>query len=220
MSLPQRLSLGTDKRLRIEPIEAIASLRGAHRHVSETRLPANDEIVLPDIEGNSMELNLEIAPGKARSVQINVLRSPDAEETTSITLYNYEDRPANWWFPTPGEVVLDGSRSSTLHDAWPRPPERAIVNRDGDSLKLRIFIDRSVVEVFINGRQYVAARVYPGRKDSVGVSLRAQTADATLKSLDAWQMKPIWPVADDASAVSRSSAYHRHRNRVVNTASK
>jgi len=32
------------------------------------------------------------------------------------------------------------------------------------------------------GRQYVAMRVYPGRKDSVGVSLRAQSADATLKS--------------------------------------
>ena len=73
------------------------------------------------------------------------------------------------------------------------------MNREGGSLKLRIFIDRSVVEVFVNGRQYLATRVYPGRKDSVGVSLRAQTAEATLKSLNAWQMKPIWPVADGAS---------------------
>ena len=53
-----------------------------------------------------------------------------------------------------------------------------------------------MVEVFVNGRQYVAMRVYPGRKDSVGVSLRAQSADATLKSLDAWQMKAIWPISE------------------------
>lgn len=199
MSLPQRLTLGADKRMRIEPIETVTSLRGAHRQVSEMRLPANEEIVLPDIEGNAMELNLEIDPGRARSVQVNVLRSPGAEETTAITFYSYTGNPTNWWYSTPDEVVLDGTRSSTLQDAWPRPPERAIVNRDGEPLNLRIFIDRSVVEVFVNGRQYIATRVYPGRKDSVGVSLRAQTSDATLKSLDAWQMNPIWPVADAGS---------------------
>jgi beta-fructofuranosidase len=59
-------------------------------------------------------------------------------------------------------------------------------------LKLRVFIDRSVVEVFVNGRQCVAMRVYPGRPDSVGVSLRSQGTGAVLKSLDAWQMKNIY----------------------------
>ena len=52
----------------------------------------------------------------------------------------------------------------------------------GEPLKLRVFIDRSVVEVFVNGKQYLAMRVYPGRKDSVGVSVRAQGQDAVLKT--------------------------------------
>ncbi|NQT39988.1 MAG: GH32 C-terminal domain-containing protein, partial [Planctomycetes bacterium] len=43
-----------------------------------------------------------------------------------------------------------------------------------------------------NGRQCVAVRVYPGREDSVGVSLRSQGQEAVLKSLDAWQMKKIY----------------------------
>jgi beta-fructofuranosidase len=60
-------------------------------------------------------------------------------------------------------------------------------------LRLRVFVDRSVVEVFVNERQYLAMRVYPGRKDSLGVSLRAQGQDAVLKRLEAWQMKSIWP---------------------------
>lgn len=59
---------------------------------------------------------------------------------------------------------------------------------------MRVFIDRSVVEVFVNERQYLAMRVYPGRQDSLGVSLRAQGRDAVLQSLDAWRMKAIWPV--------------------------
>jgi beta-fructofuranosidase len=66
-----------------------------------------------------------------------------------------------------------------------------ILERD-EPLKLRVFVDKSVVEVFVNGKQCVAARVYPGRGDSVGVSLRSQGRDSTLKSLDAWQMKNIY----------------------------
>ncbi|MDP7253040.1 MAG: GH32 C-terminal domain-containing protein, partial [Planctomycetota bacterium] len=58
----------------------------------------------------------------------------------------------------------------------------------GEALKLRILIDRSVVEVFANGRQCVALRVYPERSDSLGLSLRAQGQEALLKTLDAWQM--------------------------------
>jgi beta-fructofuranosidase len=49
------------------------------------------------------------------------------------------------------------------------------------------------VEVFVNERQYLAARVYPGRPDSVGVSLRAHGQPAIIRRLDAWQMKSIWP---------------------------
>ena len=61
-----------------------------------------------------------------------------------------------------------------------------------EPLKLRVFVDRSVVEVFVNGKQCVAVRVYPDREDSTGISLRAQSQDMTLSSLDAWQMKNIY----------------------------
>jgi beta-fructofuranosidase len=59
-------------------------------------------------------------------------------------------------------------------------------------LTLRIFVDKSVVEVFVNGKQCVAVRVYPERTDSVGVSLRAQGKDAVLQALDVWQMATIY----------------------------
>ncbi len=195
MSVPQRLTLGPDKQLRIEPVAALASLRGEHRRVGRTLLAANEELVLDQIQGNTLELAVEIDPQLSRWVQLNVLRSPGAEEQTSFTFYNF-DRQLTYWYQTAGEVVLDGSRSSTLPDVWLRPPERAIIRRDGEPLKLRVFIDRSVVEVFANDKQYLAMRVYPGREDSVGVSLSAQGQDAVLESLDAWQMKAIWPVQD------------------------
>jgi beta-fructofuranosidase len=180
-------------------------LRSKHQRIGETVLTANKEIVLDSIQGNTLELEIEIDPRLSRWIQLNVLRSPDAEEQTSITFYNF-DRKLSIWYDTKAVVCLDGSRSSTRPDVWIRPPERTDVDygpRDwasaptattpGKLLRLRVFIDRSVVEVFVNGRHYLAQRVYPGRKDSVGVSLRAQGQDAVLKKLDAWQMKFIWP---------------------------
>lgn len=206
MSLPQRLTLTPDSQLRIEPVEAVASLRGGHLHIGETVMPANQEMVLDTVRGHTMELEVEIDPQLSRWVQLNVLRSPKAEEQTSITCYNF-DRKLSIWYDTKAVICLDGSRSSTRPDVWVRPPERAVLehgSRDwasapsattpGQPLKLRIFIDRSVVEVFANGKCYLAMRVYPGREDSIGVSIRAQGRDAVLKRLDAWQIQAIGPM--------------------------
>ena len=73
------------------------------------------------------------------------------------------------------------------------PPETApLLLEKNEPLKLRVFIDRSVVEVFVNDRQCVAMRVYHSRPDSVGVSMRSQGKGAVLKSLDSRQMKNIY----------------------------
>ena len=217
MTLPRRLTLAEDDELRMEPAGDIESLRYDHRHVGSTVLPANQEVVLESIEGNAMELNVEIDPKSAPMVELNVLRSPDREEFTRIAFFKDRGfrvqshavqsgallaggRPvvARYGQPRPVPIresllTLDSSFSSTLPDALSRAPETAPVRLEPDEpLKLRIFIDRSVVEVFANGKQCVAVRVYPGREDSTGVSVRAQGNEAELRSLDAWQMKNVY----------------------------
>ncbi len=203
MSLPMRLSLApADEvdRLRIEPAGDIESLRGEHQHVDATTLPANEEIVLEAVEGKTMEIAATIDPKGSQTVEVNVLRSPGAEEFTRITImkgrgfrhreFGRTHALAQFYSNT---ITLDNSRSSILPDARSRPPETAqFALRGNDPVELRIFLDRSVVEVFVNGRQYAALRVYPGREDSVGVSLRAQGSDAELKSLDAWQLTSFY----------------------------
>ena len=58
----------------------------------------------------------------------------------------------------------------------------------GEPLKLHIFLDRSVLEVFANGRQCVTQRIYPTRSDSLGVTLFSRGESIDVKSLDAWDM--------------------------------
>ncbi len=202
MTLPMRLTLDTKNelsQLMIEPAGDIESLRYNHRKAGERNLPANQEVVLENIRGNAMELIAEIDPKGAPMVEMNVLRSPDGQERTRILFFKergYRHRYRGKRSKRYDSLIsIDSSYSSTLPDVKSRPPETAPVLLGKDEpLKLRVFVDKSVVEVFVNGKQCVAMRVYPGRKDSIGVSLRSQGRNATLKSLDAWQMKNIYEV--------------------------
>ena len=204
MTLPRRLSLISEDEIGIEPAGDIESLRYNHKEVKSMTLLANKEITLKTIKGNAMEIYAEIDPKEASMIELNVLKSPNKEEYTTISILPERGyRSGRDYWPTPGErrsqgpnpclVSLQTTHSSILPNARARAPETAPVQLDRDEpIMLRIFIDKSVVEVFINGKQCVAARVYPGRDDSTGVSIRSQGSSSELLRLDAWQMKNIY----------------------------
>ena len=62
----------------------------------------------------------------------------------------------------------------------------------GELLKVHLFLDRSVVEVFVNNRCYLASRVYPQCRDSLGLELFARKGRARVRSLDIWHLASIW----------------------------
>jgi len=189
MTLARRLTLAPKdelNNLRIEPAGDIESLRYDHQHVGRMNLPANEEVVLKSIQGNAMEIVAEIDPKNAPMIEMNVLRSSDRQEVTRIMFFKdrgYRHREYGRTHAYSRKysslITIDSSYSSILPDVRSRAPETAPVLLDkNEPLKLRVFIDRSVVEVFVNGKQCVAMRVYP--------------KDAILKSLDAWQMRNIY----------------------------
>lgn len=187
MTLPRRLTLISRDELGIEPAGDIESLRYSPKHIDAMTLPANKEIVLKGVRGNAMEIVAEIDPKNSQMIELNVLRSPNKEEFTRIMFFKEKGFNKN------SLISIESSYSSTLPDVKTRAPETGpILLKPNETLKLRIFIDKSVVEVFANGKQCVAMRIYPGRDDSMGVSIRSQGQDAELKSLDAYQMKNIY----------------------------
>jgi len=221
MTLPRRLTLAGKDEILQEPAGDLESLRYDRQSVGKTTLPANKEVVLKNIKGNAMEISAEINPKKAQVIELNVLRSPDKEEYTRIIIYKekgyskgleYKAGEGTAFMPadlvplvtgeqpvprTPNPrlslISIESSFSSILPDVQLRAPETApfFLNPD-EPIKLRIFIDKSVLEVFVNGKQCVAMRVYPGRGESTGVSILSHSNEAELTSLEAWQMKNIY----------------------------
>lgn len=210
MSLPRLLTLSKNNSnldyniLKQEPAGNIESLRYNKKSIDRMIIPPNKEIILDEIKGNAIEIVTEINPMNSQMVEINVLRSKEREEFTKIAFYKdrgtrlttsrFYDGPYRGLKRQYNSILnIDTSYSSTLSNVKSRPPESApFVLEDGENLKLRIFIDKSVVEVFANGKQVVATRVFPGMESSLGVSIKSQGDQSELISLDSYQMKSIY----------------------------
>jgi beta-fructofuranosidase len=184
MSLPRILSLRPDGMLDMRPAPELEMLRAHHWALGDIELeePADaPAYTLPDVRGDTMEIVAEFDPGDAIEVGIVVRCSPDGREQTRV-LYDCAEQ----------HVVIDASRSSLEDTAHLSRHAGPLHLSSGETVRIRVFVDRSVVEVFANERSCATARIYPTLKDSLGISLFAHGGTARLISLDAWEMQSIW----------------------------
>ncbi len=193
MSLPRVFATAPDGSLGMAPVPEIESLRCDECKVGPLEIPANGEVNLPEVSGTALELEVVIDPGAAREVGLYVLCSPDGAERTRISLYR---RLEGQRFG--GALQIDVSEASLCSEVHSRTPENGPFElADGEKFHLRVFVDRSIVEVFAGERQSLTLRAYPERPESQGVSLFARGGKARLESLRAWRMRSIWPELKD-----------------------
>ena len=65
--------------------------------------------------------------------------------------------------------------------------------KEGELLNLRIFLDKSVLEVFANDRQCLTQRIYPSKEESNEIRLFAKGGAAKAKVVKAWDMDQAIP---------------------------
>ena len=88
------------------------------------------------------------------------------------------------------KLVFDAQQSGT--DGRKRLEQAPFELKPGEALKLRVFVDKSVVEVYANDRQAICRRVYPG-DDALGIALFANGGQTKFTSVKAWEMMPSNP---------------------------
>ncbi|MDP6545940.1 MAG: GH32 C-terminal domain-containing protein [Phycisphaerae bacterium] len=165
MSLPRVLTLDKARRLVQTPAPELKKLRAKHREIKGLKVDSKSEL-LKDIKGDTLEIIAQFTNADAGAFGLKVRQSEDGNSAITI---RYAD----------GKLNVAGT-------------ELPLKLGEDKTLKLHVFIDKSVLEVFINDGATSVTRVdYPGDKD-LGVSVFAENGAATLKSLDAWHMKSIW----------------------------
>jgi beta-fructofuranosidase len=181
MSLPRILSIAANGELGLEPAPELALLRGQQLQRSDIELPADVELPLEEITGTQLEICVEWHPGDAALLGLKVCCSPDGAESTLI---GYDLRSQC--------LFIDRERSSLSEDVDRDLRGGAFALLKGEPLKLRVFVDGSVIEVFANGRACLSERIYPSRADSRGLALVTRGGRSTVTQLDAWQMRSVW----------------------------
>jgi beta-fructofuranosidase len=178
--LPRSLWLGKDGTLRMEPVKELKNLRQNERVKNNLTVQAGTELSLDGFGNELLELEVTFQPNTATQVGVMVDCSKDGREQTLI----YYDAAEK-------KLKFDATRSSL--DLGRRNVEAAPFElQKGEPLVLRVFVDKSIVEVFANDKQAIGRSIYP-RLGGTGVKLFAKGADVKILSVKAWEMMPSNP---------------------------
>ncbi|WP_199615223.1 GH32 C-terminal domain-containing protein [Paenibacillus alkalitolerans] len=180
--LPVSVYLREDGRLGVEPIEELQALRGEKLVSFENKPLEEANGLLKDVKGDMLEIRLELEAQDADQAGIKVRCSPGGEEET-LVYYDYR------------EEMLKVNRTKTTLDRFERSNgvQGGKLELGGEHLKLRIYLDRSMIEAYANGLKSLTTRAYPSREDAMGMQIWASgSRSATVKSMEVWRMKPAW----------------------------
>ena len=196
LAVPMVLSLSDEDELLIEPAPELKALRRDHTRITDVAISADSTVLLDHVRGDQLEIAAVFDWEDAEEFGLKVRCSSDGTEQTLIR-FNTNPNQLHGKPTSPlRELILDVTRSSTSSEVSNRESQRCqLTLPHGQPVELRVFVDRSVVEVFADGRQYLTKRIYPASPTSMGVQLYARGGAATMRSLDAWRMEAIWPIA-------------------------
>ncbi|MCC6232597.1 MAG: glycoside hydrolase family 32 protein [Verrucomicrobiales bacterium] len=162
LSLPRVLSVagGVLQQRALPELEQLRTDRKRLRNQEFDR-----EFVVPDLRGETLDIEATFERGEAASVGLRVLRAPDGSRGVDLR-----------WDGRALEVA--GASMSLFGDLT------------GGRVEFRVIVDRSCLEVHAAGQ--VLTRVVPFHAGETGVSAIADGRGARITAFTAWKLKPVW----------------------------
>jgi beta-fructofuranosidase len=165
LSVPRLLSLSRDGQLQQQPAPQLSKLRGKEVEWRNIRLE-NDGQTLTLPKTNTLEIRADIDLQTAQSLALEFKGGTDNARPVVLNFSGSEFK------------MMDAEAPLSLGEA-------------GRKLNLRIFIDRSVLEVFVN-ETVCATKIIAPLDASATLKIRAQGGAANAKLVQAWPVKSIW----------------------------
>ena len=164
-SLPRELSLPEDGVLRIRPLRELERLRGDEMREERIRVKPDSHHLVKAIQGDTLELSIRIKPTEATEYGVRVFCDSEGS----------------------GFPITIKPESGVLAMGDINPPFKL---KPGEDLNLRVFLDRGMVEVFVNDRQ-AAVYMHAHDKEHVRISLFSRGAEMQA-SVTGWIMKSTY----------------------------
>jgi beta-fructofuranosidase len=181
-SLPREWSLDADNNLIQSPYSGISNMRVISSAFSTSNLDLNGTLSLTPVSGKSVEIDGSFTISSATRFGFNVRKNgsnviqifytPSANKiTVNTTNISKLSNDAG---------VFNGIYESVL-------PKSFVV---GDNLRLHIFIDHSIMDIFINETYAFSMRVFPTDTNAEQVEAFSDGGTTRATSIQAWKLNP------------------------------
>jgi beta-fructofuranosidase len=171
LSLPLECSLSESGKVRLAPLAELRNLRQKHYQIVDLEL--NRQLIT--IAGQALEILAQFEIGPGAVFGLNLGCSPGGEETRIV----FQD-----------QTVLIATERSSSSEAVNRDLTKMPVELS-TRVNLRVFLDHSIIEIFVNDESYLVSRIYPSGCDSLGIAASGE-GQVSLVSLDIWEIESIW----------------------------
>jgi beta-fructofuranosidase len=118
------------------------------------------------VRGDALEIQTTIDMSHSQATGLKIRRSADGRQAVMIR--------------------YDGQ---TLHVAGTETP---LAPSPDARLQLQVFLDKSVLEVFVGDGATCVTRIIEPPQNDLEVEVFSTGGNALVESLDAWEIKPIW----------------------------
>lgn len=194
-SIPREWSLGDKNQLVQKPFAGLEGMRAAGGY-SRQDFTLNGTESLTPVSGRAFEICGTFEVG-TNPVGFNIFKNGDA--TGTIT-YNPRTNEIIADFSQVARLVNDGGVYGGVYRC--ALPE---VLRRGSDLKLNIFVDHSIVDIFINDRWATSIRVFPTSADANGLEVFSTGGEVKVKDLRAWNLTKSADTAIDGIIADRET---------------
>lgn len=181
MSVPIMVDLLPTGCLSLEPVPELKTLREEHWQYEAIELNDARNFLHNDSHDDRLEILAVYELDQDCEFGLKVRCSPDDQEQTCIVYQSAAQ-----------QISIEREQSSINPDVDRENCSVVLESITGELLTLHIFLDHSVLEVFVNGRCYLASRIYPERHDSLGIELFCCKGRVMVKSLNIWQLASMW----------------------------
>lgn len=183
MSLPRELFLKKDNSLGVRPIKELNNLRYNEKCYRNTMIGLLD---IKDCKGDSKELMVEIDPLKSSKCGVRILESQNGQE---YGLIYYDNKNKKLVIDVSKLNAIEGEVNTPLGVPFKSIEEAPFELPKGENLKLNIFIDKSIIEVYANeSLALVRTNAFSSTSSDKNISLFSEGGDAKCKELKIWDM--------------------------------
>jgi sucrose-6-phosphate hydrolase SacC (GH32 family) len=167
-----------DGQIRQFPHPNLKDIRQHHQHLEDLKLGEQNSREVPRIEKRQVEIKARIVRDDAREVGLYMGKSPNGEEYTEI-VYDFDQR----------QFVVDRTHSS-INPNMHKDVKKGTYPMQGtiDTLNLHVFVDGSVVEVFVGDGAAFTTRMFPKQPTARITEFFARDGEATIEKLDVWDL--------------------------------